>query len=202
MDGAYVYLSLSLIVAGLLWLVLHRFVVRTNLSKVILFGFLWAASAVALAAAAGFGERVRVRGVHEKQTQVVMERVQAAGGWEELRRECESLLAAHACDSFFLGPSMTNFWMLGNSNTMHSGNEKDRNLPLPVLAKLQPREMSINVASDGPAVVRLNLFGAGRRGPWLYVLCGSGSAGFRVRSGFDGVSDYRQLADAVYLIWR
>ena len=91
----------------------------------------------------------------EQQRRIVRERVEAAGGWEVLRRDCQSLLT-NSPQSFRWD------WAYPGS------------LPLPPgLASLQPRCVRINSKRDEPTIAYIELFGAhstGSRGIPFYEL--------------------------------
>ena len=104
----------------------------------------------------------------ERQRQLAYERIQTAGGWEFLRRECQALFAERGRDLFWRPPA-TLMTTSGAITNVDCG-------PLPsVLARLQPRQ--IRAVSLEPPVVRIHVFGYQRTGggvPYydLYIVCG------------------------------
>ncbi len=108
------------------------------------------------------------------QRQQVLERVQSAGGWGALRRDCDALARTYKDDPYGFT------WFDNDTNT----------LP-PAIAALHPKQVQSVKFEGSNVVVRISIFGAHATGghdqPWLGldVLCESGVASYspaRVRS--------------------
>ncbi len=135
------------------------------------------------------------------QRQKVLERVQSAGGWAGVQKDCDTLVEQHR-DSVF-------FWHRGDTNA----------LP-PTLAALQPWSVqfyspaALRDFKDEPqvAVVRIKIFGmhstGGHSTPYfgLEVVSGAGAETYRPRPSRGGVSgngyrSYSPVTDRIYEIY-
>lgn len=108
----------------------------------------------------------------EQQRKEAYERVEAAGGWEVLQRECLSLLATNSND-FFWRPAAN-----------HIDNEP---LP-PALASLKPRKITMTRAD--PPIMQIHVFGYPRTGGgtpyyYLYIVCGPVPEDFKPELDFE-----------------
>ena len=128
----------------------------------------------------------------------VVERIQAAGGWAALQRDCDALMAEYH-DSAFI-------WRRGN---------KDE-LP-PTIAALNPQSVifysadMVRGSKDFPQIplVQIKIFGAHSTGghsiPYfgLEVVCSTNSASYQPLTSQAGVSgnhydNYRQVTETIY----
>ncbi len=110
-----------------------------------------------------------------KQRKMISERVQQAGGWSVLRKEC---------GTSFSGVT-TNFirW--------RKGVDAETNLP-PTLAKLRPLEVRVYADPDGRVIARIKFYGAwstgGRGIPYygIWVVCSPTPNDFTPKLDFGG----------------
>ena len=135
------------------------------------------------------------------QRQKVIERVQAAGGWAALQKECDALVEQYRDTAFM--------WHRGETNA----------LP-PALAALKPWEVRfysptvLRDFKDEPqvAVVRIKIFGmhstGGHSTPYfgLEIVSGAGAESYRPRPSRGGVSgngyrSYTTVTDRIYEIY-
>ena len=91
-----------------------------------------------------------------QQRKIVLQRVQEAGGWQEIRKDCESIVASNATNGFQ--------WFRGLKDEP----------PLPKsLAALNPRRVDLWPEADGMQSIRIQIFGGhatGGRGQDFYFL--------------------------------
>ncbi|MGD1086856.1 MAG: hypothetical protein ABSA47_19135 [Verrucomicrobiota bacterium] len=154
----------------------------------------------------------------QTQRQTVEQRVQEAGGWEAVRRGCESLITNYPDGLRWYPPEME-VRMYPNVQTDPT-NSHLTNIdygPIPkVLAALQPRGinfdrlMLVRAPTNGPpfSVVHLWLLGehsTGRSSRWfgLEVPCGPGAEGYTPEGSAkefcsNNHPGYRKMADRVY----
>jgi hypothetical protein len=135
------------------------------------------------------------------QRQKVLERVEAAGGWAAIQRDCDTLVSQHRDSTFY--------WHRYDTNA----------LP-PALAALNPWEVRFYSPSvlrdfkDQPqvAVVRIKIFcmhsTGGHSTPYfgLEVVSGAGAETYRPRPSRGGVSgngyrSYTKVTDRIYEIY-
>jgi hypothetical protein len=136
-----------------------------------------------------------------KQRQMMMERVQFAGGWVALQRDCDALVEQYRERAFV--------WYRGHTNQ----------LP-PAIAALKPKEVRfyspalLRDDKDEPPVpvVRIKVFGAHSTGGHSYpyfgleVVSGPGVENYRPRPSRGGVSgngyrSYSTVTDRIYEIY-
>lgn len=155
-----------------------------------------------------------------EQRQKVLERVQKAGGWDEVRLGCETLVTNYP-DGLAWLPPMSNALVYPNPETEpHSYYVTNLDWgPLPpAVAALQPREIHYYpprlVPKDEPQVpvVRIKIFGIHRTGghstPYfgLEIVCGTNVESYRPEPARGGASgnhydNYKQVADRIYEIY-
>jgi hypothetical protein len=157
-----------------------------------------------------------------QQRKVVYERVQAAGGWNAIRRDCE-LLASNKTEPFYWHPAWPHAqvtWLSNGTSMQYTTNIDYGPLP-PAVAALHPREITyyppqslrqFKDRSDVP-VICIRLFGihstGGHSQPYfgLQVVCGTNSPDYKPKSGPSGGVDgnshstYRKVADGVFEIY-
>jgi len=128
----------------------------------------------------------------EEQRKLVRERVVAAGGWEVLRRECESLFTNKS--GFYWEPPKRS----GRYETNIDYG------PLPsALASLRPHKITAYGLTEQPPVADISLFGAhmtGMRGiPYYGLLIISGSApdGYTPEPTYSGL-EIKRISDYVF----
>ncbi len=136
------------------------------------------------------------------QRQKVVERVDSAGGWAAIQKDCDALVAQHQVDGFY--------WH----------DRFDTNALPPALAALKPWEVRfysptvLKDFKDEPrvAVVRIKIFGlhstGGHSTPYfgLEVVSGAGAETYRPRPSRGGVSgnayrSYSPVTDRIYEIY-
>jgi hypothetical protein len=147
----------------------------------------------------------------KEQRKVCQERVQAAGGWEALRKDCESLLTNASQGYFEWHPPITNAHVTHYSNSVPSSqyvtNIDYGPLP-PTVASLRPKEVEFIVPTNGPIVVRIKLFGMGRSGmrdiPYygLWVVCGTTPNDFVPSIDERPHGGINKLADSVFEVYQ
>ena len=147
----------------------------------------------------------------EQQRKLVRERVVAAGGWDVLRRECESLFT-NGSGSFRWVPPQRMVVVAYPTNspaTQYETNIDYGPLP-PALASLRPQEIAGYALDDQPQIARIKLFGAhttGTRGiPYygLWIVCGPAPEAFTPKLDFGGATDtgeIKKIADAVFEVY-
>ena len=124
-----------------------------------------------------------------EQREKLMERVQAAGGWDAIRRDCIALAAQ-------------------NTNGFYSHFRDTNGLPAAIVA-LKPMMVEY-VPPEG--CVRIRIFGmhstGGHSTPYfgLEVACGTNAESYRPQPAHGGVSgnhydSYEQVADRIYEIY-
>ncbi len=139
-----------------------------------------------------------------KQRVIVIERLQSAGGWTALKRDCDALANTYKDDPYGFR------WLRGDTNA----------LP-PAIAALKPKEVEFYPPKvlqpigterekwhGSNAVMRISIFGAhstgGRDQPWLWleVLCEPGVISYshsRLRSTTPlRYWKYRKITDNIY----
>jgi len=192
---------LYLIVAYLLYLAARRFVVKSTLSHIALFGILLSLTAVAFPVAWGLMAAGRL--LHERQAQrdIVVTRITQAGGWVALKKDCNEVVERYRDSSFF--------WHRFETNALPSA-----------LAALKPWEVRfyspaiLQHSKDEPnvAVVRIKIFGlhstGGHSTPYygLEVVCGTGADSYTPNPSRGGVSgnhydSYRRVTERIYEIY-
>ena len=93
-----------------------------------------------------------------QQRKIVMERVQQAGGWEVIKKDCNDLVISNTATGFQ--------WF------SHWNDTNNPSLPKS-LATLKPREVDLWPEKDGMQSIRIQIFGAhstGGRGQDFYIL--------------------------------
>ena len=144
-----------------------------------------------------------------EQRKVVLERVQAIGGWAVLRRECEFLVTNAPRDArFFWHSSWTNAQFgTGYSNHVQTfGYHTNIDAgPLPtVIASLQPSEVEFDWPANGATVVKIKLFGIHRTGLWdtprygLWVVCASTNRDYMPAPDPPYYKDVNKVADSIF----
>jgi hypothetical protein len=141
------------------------------------------------------------------QRKTVEERVQSAGGWAAVRRDCETLVANSPHSYFFWFPPRTNAHVTEYSNSVpfrsYVTNIDYGHLPT-ALATLQPREIESDTITNGPAIVRIKLFGMRRTGmrdiPYygLWVVCGGSSHDYVPRLTGGPGRAIKKVADGIF----
>ena len=129
----------------------------------------------------------------KNERRVTEERVQAAGGWQVVQRECESLLTNAALQSY---REKGTYWV------PHAGE-------LPAgLESLQPRTVRFQVATSHPAVLELKLFGSGKT-DWtpyfgLWIACGAGRTNYIPDGEAEGDHPYfdERVSDGVFEVYQ
>ncbi len=142
----------------------------------------------------GFGPPPRIERFWQRRS--VLKRVQAAGGWEVLRRESENLVTKHSGKDFL--------WYDGKKGL----------LPLPpILATLKPQTIQIDERPDFPPIVRIKFYGMWRTGaqptPYyaIWVLSGTPPVGFDGQSmikgnlPFYGVREVHCVTNQIYEVY-
>jgi len=140
---------------------------------------------------------------HQKEREL-LERVQSAGGWAALKRDCDALAAKFKDDDYGFG------WRYGDTNSLPRA-----------IAALRPKEVlyyspklrkesgiELSKAFGTNDVVRIHVFGAhstgGRSGPWLYLEVVGGNAIVttdpeQLRSSMpQRTRNYRKISDYIY----
>lgn len=147
----------------------------------------------------------------EQQRKTVRERVQAAGGWEVLRRECESLFTNGSRGFRWEPPHHA----VVVPDPMHAPSESyETNIdygPLPpALASLRPQEVRAYALDEQPFIARIKLFGmhmTGTRGvPYygLWIICGPAAEGYTPELDFSGVTvtgEIKKLTNSVFEVY-
>lgn len=143
------------------------------------------------------------------QRNILQERVNAAGGWDVIRRDC-TLFVSNRNDYLLWVPPATNVQMTWFSNhvAMHYTTNLDYGTLPPALATLKPREMRFH-----PPTLEIRLFGmhstGGHSTPYfgLEIVCGTNANGYHPHEGSTrGVtgnrhSTYREVEEGVYEIY-
>lgn len=139
----------------------------------------------------------------ERRTQrrILQERIQAAGGWEVIRRDCIQLSNQHD-DGIF-------YWSRGHTNALPGG-----------ISKLKPMEVrftspkNLQQNKDYPKVpfVRIKLFGThstgGHSSPYLglEVVCDTNALNYRPEAHHNVApgnryTTYRRIADGIFEVY-
>jgi hypothetical protein len=143
------------------------------------------------------------------QRKRLQERVNAAGGWDMVRRDC-ALFVSNRTDSFYWYPSATNvhFTSFSNGIAVNYLTNLDYGTLPPALAALKPREIRYH-----PPAMQIRLFGmhstGGHSTPFfsLEIVCSTNAAEYHSQNGINGGvseksrSTYRQVADGVFEIY-
>jgi hypothetical protein len=147
----------------------------------------------------------------EEQRQIMQQRVQAAGGWALLRRDCELLVTNSSRDYFFWYPPRANVHVTRLSNSVPVANYIT-NIdygPLPnALATLQPREVRFEAVTNEPTVVRIKLFGLRRSGRrdipdyGLWVVCRAPSTNYAPDISEEPGRVIHKVADAIFEVYQ
>jgi hypothetical protein len=143
------------------------------------------------------------------QRKKLQERLNIAGGWNAVRRDC-TLFVSNRTDYFYWFPPATNVHITAFSNgvAINYTTNLDYGILPPALAALKPREMEYR-----PPVMQIRLFGmhstGGHSTPYfgLEIVCVTNAAEYHpdlVGSG--GVkgnhhSNYKQVAEGVFEIY-
>lgn len=129
---------------------------------------------------------------HENERKMAEDRVLAGGGWQVLRRECESLLTNAALQSY---RDNGTFWHPRPDELSTS------------LAQLQPRLIRFETTNH-PAMVQLQIFGSGKT-DWtpyygLWVVCGARPTNFVPGVSQEGDHPYsiKRLYDGVFEVYQ
>jgi hypothetical protein len=129
-----------------------------------------------------------------QQRKIVMQRVQAAGGWETIRKDCKKIVVANATNGFE--------WYKGLKDEP----------PLPKsLAALNPRQVNLWPEANGMQSIRIQIFGGhatGGRGQDFFILKVLCPLPPNVRSSFKSGSESkaesgdRKIVDNIFEITR
>lgn len=140
------------------------------------------------------------------QRKVVAERIQSAGGWTALKKDCESLRMTHQNGFRWFGRRTPDGYQF------RDGTEDPPDAP-PAIAALKPQELGGGTIKEGPEafVVKIKIFGlhstGGHSTPYygLEIVLGEGAKDYRPkpRGGVSGnrSSTYRKIADNIYEVY-
>jgi hypothetical protein len=143
------------------------------------------------------------------QRKKLAERVQSAGGWDAVRRDCE-MLASNKTEPFEWYPPWTNAQVTTflNGAEIHYSTNIDYGPLTPAVATLKPREIRYY-----SGVMRIRLFGmhstGGHSSPYfgLEIVCGTNNDGYHPHQGDSGGVDgnshstYRKVAEGIFEIY-
>ena len=143
-----------------------------------------------------------------RQRKTVQERVQAAGGWTSVRKECESLLK-NSSRAFHW--ELPGHFVGVRDSTRRPSVSYETNIddaPLPTgIAALNPHRLEGYALDSEPPIMRINLFGGrstGTRGiPYydIWIICGPAPDGFTPQLDFSP-RVIKRIADAVFEVYQ